>query len=222
MLSERPDSRRIRVLVVDDHEMFADSLRRVLDSGSDVEVVGVVGTIGDAIVSAAQLLPDVVLMDYQLPDGDGVTAVARIKREEPSTQVLMLTGSGEDEQLARRAFEAGCAGFLGKSRPVADLLTAVRAAHGGTISITPTMLLRLLPTEKRQRQADATILTDRELEVLSVMTEGASNREIASSLYVSVNTVRKHTQNIIRKLGAHSKHEAVIIASRKGVIPPIR
>jgi DNA-binding NarL/FixJ family response regulator len=202
--------------------MFADSLRRVLDSGSDIEVVGVVGTVSDAMAAAAQLLPDVVLMDYELPDGDGVTAVARIKREEPSTQVVMLTGSGDDEQLARRAFEAGCSGFLGKSRPVDDLLTAVRAAHGGTVSITPAMLLRLLPGGKRQKQDNAPILSNRELEVLSVMAEGASNKEIASSLYVSLNTARKHTQNIIRKLGAHSKHEAVIIAGRKGVIRPTR
>jgi DNA-binding NarL/FixJ family response regulator len=221
-LTEQAGPRGIRVLIVDDHEMLADSLRRVLDSASDIEVVGVVGTVSDAVSGAAQLLPDVVLMDYQLPDGDGVTAVVRIKREEPSTQVVLLTGSGDDEQLARRAFEAGCSGFLGKSSPVDGLLTAVRTAHGGTISIAPSMLLRLLPKEKRQRQGNAPILSDRELEVLSVMAEGASNKEIASSLYVSLNTVRKHTQNIIRKLGAHSKHEAVIVAGRKGLIRPIR
>ncbi|MFZ0666560.1 MAG: response regulator transcription factor [Acidimicrobiales bacterium] len=212
---------RIRLLIVDDHEMLADSLHLVFAGCPDIEVVGVVGTVGDAVAGALKLHPDVVLMDYHLPDGDGVAAVTQIKQNDPAIQLVMLTGSGEDERLARRAFEAGCSGFLSKSRSVDDLLAIVRAAHEGEVLITPAMLLKLLPPITRIRNRGGGVLSRRELEVLSVMAEGGSDKEIAKRLFVSLNTVRKHTQNIIRKLGAHSKLEAVVIAVREGLILPL-
>jgi DNA-binding NarL/FixJ family response regulator len=135
----------IRVLVVDDHEILAEGLRRLLDSCSDIEVVGVVGTAEESVSAAARLRPDVILMGYQLPDGDGVTAVEQIKRDGLATQVVMLTGSGDDERLARRAFEVGCAGVIGDSRSVEDLLAVVRAAYAGEVLITTSMLVRLIP-----------------------------------------------------------------------------
>jgi DNA-binding NarL/FixJ family response regulator len=156
-----------------------------------------------------------------LPDGDGVAAVAQIKQNDPDIQVVMFTGSGEDERLARRAFEAGCSGFLSKSRSVDDLLAVVRAAHEGEVLITPAMLLKLLPSVARRDKGGGAGLSRRELEVLSVMAEGGSDKEIATRLFVSLNTVRKHTQNIIRKLGVHSKLEAVIIGVREGLILPL-
>jgi DNA-binding NarL/FixJ family response regulator len=217
----QPDAAQIRVLVVDDQEILAEGLRRLLEVCADIDVVGVVGTVNDAVATASQLRPDVVLMDYQLPDGDGVAAVARIKREGPKIQVVMLTGSGDDERLARRAFEAGCCGFLGKSRSVEDLLAVVRAAYAGEVLITPSMLLRLLPRITQQYEGVGARLSHRELEVLGVMAEGGTDKDIASRLFVSLNTARKHTQNIIRKLGAHSKLEAVVIAVREGVILPL-
>jgi two-component system response regulator DevR len=211
----------IRVLIVDDHEILAEGVRRLLDSCADIKVVDVVGTLSDAVETSMRLHPDVVLMDYQLPDGDGVTAVSRIKRESPHVQVVMLTGSGDDERLARRAFEVGCSGFLGKSRSVEDLLAVVRAAYAGEVLITPSMLLRLLPKVTHQYDGVGVGLSRRELEVLGVMAEGGTDKDIASRLFVSLNTARKHTQNIIRKLGAHSKLEAVVIAVREGVIHPL-
>ena len=211
----------IRVLVVEDHEILAEGLSRLLDTCSDIEVAGVVGTVRDAVVMAVQLRPDVVLMDYQLPDGDGVAAVAQIKQEVPTTQVVMLTGSGDDERLARRAFEAGCCGFVGKSRSVQDLFSVVRAAHAGEVLISPVMLLMLLPQVSPKCDGVGGSLSRRELEVLAVMSEGGSDKEIADRLFVSLNTARKHAQNIIRKLGAHSKLEAVVIAVRAGVIRPL-
>lgn len=215
------DAPPIRVLIVDDHEILAEGLRRLLDSCADIEVVGVVGTVDDAVTTATHVRPDVVLMDYQLPDGDGVAAVARIKREDSNVQVVMLTGSGDDERLARRAFEVGCCGFLGKSRSVEDLLAVVRAAYSGEVLINPSMLLRLLPPVTRQYEGVGAGLSHRELEVLAVMSEGGTDKDIANRLFVSLNTARKHTQNIIRKLGAHSKLEAVVIAVREGVIRPL-
>jgi DNA-binding NarL/FixJ family response regulator len=208
-------------LIVDDHEILAEGVRRLLDSCADINVIDVVGTLSDAVEASLRLHPDVVLMDYQLPDGDGVTAVARIKRESPNIQVVMLTGSGDDERLARRAFEVGCCGFLGKSRSVEDLLAVVRAAYAGEVLITPSMLLRLLPKVTHQYDGVGAGLSRRELEVLGVMAEGGTDKDIASRLFVSLNTARKHTQNIIRKLGAHSKLEAVVIAVREGVIRPL-
>jgi DNA-binding NarL/FixJ family response regulator len=216
-LNEEP----IRVLVVDDHEILAEGLRRLLDSCADIEVVGVVGTAEESVRAAERLRPDIVLMDHQFPDGDGVTAVAQIKQEGSQTQVVMLTGSGDDELLARRAFEVGCAGFISKSRSVDDLLAVVRAAYAGEVLITASMLVRLIPPPERANDALTNFLTPRELEVLGVMAEGGSDKETAERLFISLNTARTHTQNIIRKLGAHSKLEAVVIAVREGVISPL-
>ena len=120
--AHRPDHRSrelppIRVLIVDDHEILAEGVRRLLDSCLDINVVEVVGTLSGAVEASMRLHPDVVLMDYQLPDGDGVTSVHESKRESPHIQVVMLTGSGDDERLARRAFEVGCCGFLGSFGP---------------------------------------------------------------------------------------------------------
>jgi two-component system response regulator DevR len=218
---ESTEVHRIRLLIVDDHDMLADSLRLVFDACPDIVVVGVVGTVGDAVAGAHELHPDVVLMDYHLPDGDGVAAVTQIKHNDPAIQLVMLTSSGDDERLARRAFEAGCSGFMSKSRSVDDLLAVVRAADAGEVLITPGMLLKLLPSIARRDDGRRAGLSRRELEVLSVMAEGGSDKEIASRLFVSLNTVRKHTQNIIRKLGAHSKLEAVVIAVREGLIHPL-
>jgi len=215
------ETRRIRLMIVDDHEMLADSLRVVFTACTDIDVVGIVGTVGDAITGANTMRPNVVLMDYHLPDGDGVAAVAQIKRDDPTIQLVMLTGSGDDERLARRAFEAGCSGFLSKSRSVDDLLAVVRAAHAGEVLIAPAMLLKLLPATARNNDGRRAGLSHRELEVLSVMAEGGSDKDIATRLFISLNTVRKHTQNIIRKLGAHSKLEAVVVAVREGLILPL-
>jgi DNA-binding NarL/FixJ family response regulator len=219
--SSPPEQGLIRVLIVEDHEILAKGLTRLLESCEDFEVVGVSCTVKEAVSTALDLRPDVVLMDYQLPDGDGVTAVEQIKQHIPSTQVVMLTSSDNDERLARRAFEAGCSGFIGKSRSVEDLFSVVRAAHAGDVLITPVMLLMLLPHDQASHGGVGASLSRRELEVLGVMAEGGSDKEIALELFISLNTARKHAQNIIRKLGAHSKLEAVVIAVRAGLIRPI-
>ncbi|MEY2590388.1 MAG: hypothetical protein QOJ67_2372 [Acidimicrobiaceae bacterium] len=215
---ERPP---IRVLVVDDHAMVAESLRRLLDTCRDIEVLEVAGTAGDGVRAAARLRPDVVLMDYELPDGDGVTAAARIKQDRPATKVVMLTAAGDDERVALRALEAGCSGFLGKARPVDELLASVRAAQAGEALIAPSMLVRLLPRLERTYEGVGTSLSRREVQVLNAMANGSSDKEIADELGIAHNTARTHVQSILRKIGAHSKLEAVVIAVRQGVIRPI-
>jgi DNA-binding NarL/FixJ family response regulator len=209
----------IRVLLVEDQQIVAESLRLLLDRVHDIEVVGVTGTIAAGTAETARLRPDVVLMDYQLPDGDGVTAASQIVAGLQAA-VVMLTASGDDDELALRALEAGCAGFVDKAETVSTLVAAVRAASAGELLIGPSVLARLLPRISQREKPISAGLSSRELEVLGLMALGCADREIANRLFVSVNTARKHVQNVVRKLGAHSKLEAVMIAVRGHIVRP--
>lgn len=200
--------------------MVAVSLGRLLQAVADMDVVSVVGTAAAGHEAATRLRPDVVLLDYQLPDMDGITTAVGIKQAAPSVQVVILTGADPDEALALRAVEAGCLGFVTKSSPVDELVAAIRAAAAGEALISPSMLAVLLPRLERSYRGPASTLSFREIEVLSVMAEGASDKEISYRLSISLNTARKHVQNVIRKLGAHSKLEAVVMAAKQGVLRP--
>ena len=207
----------ISVLVVDDHEMVAQSVVRMLDDEPDIEVVGIAGDVATAVARARESRPDVVVMDYQLPDGDGVAATVLVREERPETVVLLLTGSGS-EQLLVRAVEAGCAGFLTKHRAVTDLVAAIRVVASGDAWIPPELITSLLPRLDRTHRGVGSDLTPRELDVLRLAAEGLPNAGIGERLGLSVNTVRNHMQNAIGKLGAHSKLEAVAVAVREGII----
>jgi len=209
---------RIRVLVVDDHEMVAASLARVLDDEPDMVTVGHASTLAQARSRVQSAAPDVLVLDRRLPDGDGVDAIRELRELRPSMNVLVLTGSGADDVLVR-ALEAGAAGFLSKTRSIGEVTTAVRAAAAGEASISPEMLARLLPKLTRV-QAPAPALTRREEEVLAMVARGLSNAAIAEELVVSVNTVRNHVSNLSAKLGAHSKLEAMSIAISRGLLSP--
>lgn len=210
---------RIRVLLVDDHVMFTESLSRILASESDIEVVGAVTTASDALRGVATHRPDVVLMDFELPDGTGTTAAALVKRDFPETAVVMLTAH-IDEQVLLDAIEAGCSGYVTKDEAVREVVAAVRAAHAGEALISPQMLARLLPRLRRASQlaGRANDLTTRELEVLRLLAQGLTNQEIADRLMITLNTARNHVQATISKMEAHSKLEAVASAVRSGII----
>jgi DNA-binding NarL/FixJ family response regulator len=208
----------IRVLIVDDHEMFATSLGHVLDAEPDLHTVGAARSLAEARSLVPQVLPDVVLMDHRLPDGDGVSAIADLRELRPSTQYVVLTASTADQVLIT-ALEAGASGFLSKSRSLDEVRSAVRAAHGGEAVISPEMLARLLPRLNRNRTGANADLTERELDVLALLADGLTNSEIAGRLVVSVHTVRNHVANISTKLGAHSKLEVLSIAIRQGLLP---
>ena len=189
----------IRILVVDDHSIFTQSLVRLLGSKRELKVVGTAGTVSSAIATAVALRPDVVLMDFELPDGDGPQATAQIKTLMPSVQVVMLTVRADDQALVR-AIAAGCSGFVNKADTVDCLVHAIVAAHEGE-PITPShelspLLLQLPPT-KRGLGADLTI---REVEVLHLMADGLINKQVAKRLGLRLNTVRNHSQNILYKL----------------------
>jgi two-component system response regulator DevR len=206
----------IRVLIVDDHRMFGDSLTLLLDAEPDIEVVGF-ATRGDAgIAMAAATKPDVMLIDFLMPDRDGVSVTAEIKATSPETMVVMLAGA-PDDQVLLRAIEAGCSGFLTKDQAAGEVGDAIRAAAAGESLISPGILARLLPKLNRNYRAAGSNLTDRERQVLALVAKGSNNQVIASELHLSVNTVRNYVQSILAKLAAHSKLEAVAIAVREGV-----
>jgi DNA-binding NarL/FixJ family response regulator len=210
----------VRVLIVDDHEVLAASLAMVLDGEPDITTVGIAGTLARARTLIVSATPDVVLLDHRLPDGDGVAAIGELRSLRPSVAIVILTASAADHVLAA-AIDAGAAGFVSKTRGLAEVTAAVRAAAAGEAVISPELLVRLLPRLQRGQQPARTELTEREREVLGLLAEGLSNAAIAESLTVSVHTVRNHIANLSAKLGAHSKLEALSIAVREGLLPDL-
>jgi DNA-binding NarL/FixJ family response regulator len=209
----------VRVAIVDDHAVLASSLGLVLDAEPDLESVGTAASIEKARSLLATASPDVVLIDHRLPDGDGVSAIAELRRVAPDARFVVLTASTADSVLVS-AIEAGASGFVSKSRDLGDVTQAVRAAAAGESVISPEMLARLLPRLRSREPKPHDTMTEREREVLALLAEGLSNAAIAERLVVSVHTVRNHVANLSAKLGAHSKLEALAIAVREGLLPP--
>src|SRR4051812_32218589 len=159
----------IRLMLVDDHDMVAQGLKIILEDEPDIEVVAVANSVAQAVAIATTLRPDVVLMDYYLPDGNGATAAARIRSDTPSIKVVLLTGSDDPDAL-QRAVDAGCAGYLEKSRPLDELAAAIRVAAAGHVVISAEDLSRLVPTTR-----PGTVLTEREREILFLIADGLTN-----------------------------------------------
>lgn len=208
---------KIKVMIVDDHKMVAQALTRTIDDQSDMHVVAAPGSLEESVSTARLLAPDVVLMDYELPDGNGIEAAAKIRAERPETRIVMVTAYTDDAILIA-AIEAGCSGYVTKDKAMDEVVRAVRAAHAGEALISPAMLARLLPKLRPSNKGVGADLTDREREVLKLLAQGASNQAIADALVISVHTVRHHVQNVITKMNAHSKLEAVATAAREGLI----
>jgi DNA-binding NarL/FixJ family response regulator len=215
-LPTAPRADRIRVVLVDDHVMVAEGLAGIIRSEPDLEVVGVASTATDGIALIGKTSPDVVIMDYRLPDESGAAATATIKDRWPDIAVIMLTGSGAEEALAR-AIEAGCSGFLVKELNGPKIPETIRAVHRGQLVIHSGVAHSAL-SQLRNRSTDNSHLTARELEVLRMMATGLATEAMASKLFVSVHTMRNHIQNVLTKLGAHSKLEAVAIGTREGLV----
>jgi DNA-binding NarL/FixJ family response regulator len=211
------DEGSIRVAVVDDHAMVAEGLSSLLAEEPDLEVVGTAPSVAEAMDLIEQSRPDVVLIDYRLPDGDGASAAAEILRRWPATRVILLSASGGEELLAR-ALEAGCSGFLAKDRSGEEVAAAVRAAYRGESLIPTEALTGLLDRLRRPSGRPGGELSARELEVLRLLARGTSTEAISEQLFLSEHTVRNHVRNILSKLGAHSKLEAVSIAARDGIV----
>lgn len=208
---------RVSVVLIDDHRMFAETLSHVLADEPDIDVLGIAHTASDGIALVHRDHPAVVLIDYRLPDHDGIYVIGEIQRDHPEISCIILTGSGGDRVLLG-AIEAGCSGFITKERAALEVANAIRTVARGEALISPELLGRLLPRLSRTHRAVGHDLTERELEILRLVARGRSNREIATELHLSVNTVRNYVQTILRKLNAHSKLEAVSVAVREGVI----
>jgi len=208
---------RVRVLVVDDQPMFAELVAQVLAAESDFEVVGTAGG-GDAARAQASLhRPDVVVMDYRMPGADGIAVSQALRNDDPRIQVIILTGH-DDQGVMRSALSAGCAGFVTKDRTTSDLVDAVRSVNGGQVAITAANAVSLASAPASSGTNLSHGLTERELEVLRGLADGASSRQLAEHLFISLNTARNHVQRVIAKLGAHSRLEAVAIAYRTGIL----
>jgi two-component system response regulator NreC len=214
----------IRILLVDDHQVVRSGLRMLLGNESDVAIVGETGTAHEAIASVEKLRPNVVLMDIGLPDMSGIDATREIKRLYPDVAVVALT-IHEDEEYFFKMLDAGAGGYVPKRAAPDELLTAIRAAARGEVYLYPSLaklLVRGYLDQERMGDGARTTdgLTDREQEVLRYVAEGATNDEIAEALVISPKTVGRHRDNIMQKLGLHSRAELVRYAIRKGIIKP--
>jgi DNA-binding NarL/FixJ family response regulator len=209
-------SETTRVLIVEDHQVVAEGLAALINDQKDMTVVGKAGTVAEAIAQAAELQPDVVLVDFRLTDGTGADAATAIRQMRPDTKLIFLTR--EDSDAARfAALEAGASGFIHKSRAAQDVVDAIRTVADGGNLFTPRGIAQLI-SNRREVEAQLERLTAREKEVLRLMAEGIASREIASKLGISYTTVRTHIRSLGSKLGVHSKLEAIVKARELALV----
>jgi two-component system response regulator NreC len=212
---------QIKLLLVDDHEVVRAGLRMLFQAEEDMEIVGEVGSGLEALQAVRDLTPDVVLMDVAMPGMSGIEATRQIKEANPHTAVLALT-MHEDEQYFFEMLQAGASGYVPKRAAPDDLISAIRVVSQGNIFLYPS-LAKMLVKDFLQRAEESPVsaeekLTPREREVLTYVAEGYTNREIARALVISVKTVDRHRENIMRKLNMHSRVELVKYAIEKGLI----
>jgi DNA-binding NarL/FixJ family response regulator len=211
------------VLLVEDHQLVAEGIQALLDREDDIKVIGVAGTVKDAVAMSAADSPDVVVMDFRLPDGNGAQAGEAIRTRDPHPSLVFVSGD-ESEDALLLAVQAGASVFLPKSRASADVVAAVRKAADGEMMIPAAQLAELLVRvrERSQEQAERIRLraefTPREREVLLLMAEGLDNKTIGRELGLRLTTIRSYVQDILEKLDAHSKLEAVATAARHDLL----
>jgi two-component system, NarL family, response regulator DevR len=211
------------LLLVEDHASFRQTLARVFDQEPEFEVVAQAGSLSEARLVMEGQSADLGVIDLSLPDGEGVELIEDLREANPLFAALVLTASVNREDHAR-AVEAGAAGVLHKSADVDEILDATRRLAAGETLFSPEELVELLRMagqsreEEREARANIEQLTPREMEVLKALGEGLSNKEIAQSLHMSVDTERTHMMNILSKLGVHSRLQALLFAARYGII----
>jgi len=215
--STASEAQPIRVLIVDDHGVVREGLRAYLELEPDIQVVGEARDGTEAVRRALELSPDVVLMDLVMPNMDGVDATTRIKEQQPAVHVIVLTSFLEDDRVVP-AIKAGATSYLLKDVAASDLARAIRGARAGQAQLHPEVARRLMQQVTAPRKPDAGAqLTEREREVLRLLAEGRSNKEIARALVVSERTVKGHVSNILGKLGLQDRTQAALYAVRHGL-----
>ena len=210
----------LRVLVVDDHPMFRDGLRALLVSSPDAELVGEAATGEEALALTAELRPDLVVMDVQMPGIDGIETTRRVLRESPEVRVLVVT-MFEDDATVFSAMRVGARGYVLKGASYAEMLRAIVAVGGGEAIFSPGIAVRLVDYFASIRPAEPSQvfpeLSDREREILDLIAGGLKNPEIARRLYLSPKTVRNHVSNIFTKLQVADRAQAIIRAREAGL-----
>jgi len=209
-------------VIADDHDIVRSGLRMMLGAEDDMEIVGEAASGREAVALVCELTPDVVVMDVQMPDMNGIEATRLIKTERPECAVLALT-IHEDEQYFFQMLAAGAMGYVPKRAAPDDLVRAIRVVQMGQVFLYPSMASTLVADylsriEAGDEEVSGEGLTAREREVLALIAEGLTNREIAEQLVISVRTVERHRENIVNKLNLHSRVELVKYAIRKGLI----
>lgn len=209
----------VRVLIIDDHKLFAEALRSTLER-HEMEVLPVTGSGVEGLEAVERSRPDLVIVDLRLHDMDGLEVGKKILENHPETRILAVTGV-DDPATLREAIRVGFHGFLTKDTPVRQLVASIRAVVEGQV-VMPRSLARAASGAQTSEEREASLLADqltaRERTVLRLLVEGASSRQIAEALSVSPNTVRTHVQNILMKLHVHSRLEAVAFAVRHGIV----
>jgi NarL family two-component system response regulator LiaR len=205
---------KIRVLLVDDHAVVRTGLKTFFDLQPDIEVVGEAADGSEGVAMARRLEPDVVLMDLLMPNMDGITAISRIKAERTETEIVTMTSFIEEEKVTS-ALEAGASGYVLKDAEAEEVAAAVRAAYAGEVHLDPAVARLLAQRMRTKKSPDDDLvepLTDREKDVLRLLGQGMSNKEIGAALFITERTARTYVSNILGKLGLASRTQAALYA----------
>jgi len=211
------ESRTIKVLLVDDHNVVREGLRRILDMDSTIEVVGEARSGEEAVAKAVSLSPDVIVMDLKMPGMDGIAATREIRQKLPNVNVLVLTLYAED--FVKQAVEAGVSGYLLKDSDTEQIIQGVHQVYEGLSPIAPS-LTRDLVTEfaKLSKSSRSSVLTPRQVEILKLIAEGESGKTIGERLFLSTSTVKREVRHVFDKLGVNDRAHAVSEAMKRNLI----
>ena len=213
----------LTIVIVEDHRLMAEGLASLLGETPELKVVGTAGSVQEAVTVARSLHPQVVLMDFRLPDGNGAEATLRIKKDSPEVAVLFLSADVSDDAMMQ-AVDAGACGYVSKAATAEELTTAIRRAGDGEFLLPAATMTRLLSRQREARRSAAARekiseeLPTREHEVLKMMASGLDNYDIADKLGIGYGTVRSHVRGVLEKLGARSRLQAVALARETGLI----
>jgi DNA-binding NarL/FixJ family response regulator len=214
--------KKIKLLVADDHKIFRQGIKKLLEEESDLQVVGEASDGREAVKKATELKPDVILMDIAMANLNGLEATRQIKKQLPSAKVIMVT-MHKNEEYVLQSFQAGASGFILKEGAVEELVSAIRSINSDKSFLSPSISKTLIDAYMRKMETGKTetpfdLLTDREREVLQLIAEGYTNREVAKSLFISVKTVEAHRAHIMQKLNIHDIAKLVKYAIQKGLV----
>ena len=214
--------KKVRLLIADDHKIFRQGIKKLLEEEPDLQVVGEAADGRDTVKKATELKPDIILMDIAMANLNGLEATKQIKKVLPESKIIMLT-MHKNEEYVLQSFQAGASGYILKEGAVEELVSAIRSIHQDKSFLSPTVSKTLVDAYLRKMETGKTetpfdLLTDREREVLQLIAEGFTNREVAKQLFISVKTVEAHRAHIMQKLNIHDIAKLVKYAIQKGLV----